>query len=88
MPGHARQDAFRLTFGELMRHQADQRAASMQPLIEEIRASGIITYAGIAKELNRREVPTARRGKWYPTTVLNLLSRSAAAADTGSSNNP
>ena len=58
-----------------MRRQADQRAASMQPLIEEIRASGVVTFAGIARELNRRAVPTARGGKWHPSTVLNLLRR-------------
>jgi hypothetical protein len=57
-------------------------------LIEEIRASGIVSFIGIARELNRRAVPTARGGKWYPTTVINLLSRPAAEADTGSSNNP
>ena len=75
MTGHARQDASRLSLGELVRRQADQRAASMQPLIEEIRASGIVTLAGIADELNRRAVPTARGRKWYPGTVLNLLRR-------------
>ena len=87
MPGHARHTA-RLDFGDRARRQADQRAASMQPLIEEIRASGIVSFTGIARELNRRAVPTARGGKWYPTTVINLLSRPAAGADTGSSDNP
>ena len=60
------------------RAAADHFAASVLPIVESIRASGITSHAGIAEALNSRGVRTARGGQWYATTVRNLLARSAA----------
>jgi DNA invertase Pin-like site-specific DNA recombinase len=57
------------------RRLADQRAADISPVIREVQASGVRTLQGIADALNARGVRTARGGRWYPTTVRNLLRR-------------
>ena len=59
------------------RAAADHFAASVLPIVQSIRASGITSHAGIAEALNSRGVRTARGGQWYATTVRNLLARSA-----------
>jgi DNA invertase Pin-like site-specific DNA recombinase len=61
----------------IMRHQADAFAANLLPLIRQLQASGIKTVRALASELNARGVRTARGGVWHPTTVHNLLTRSA-----------
>jgi DNA invertase Pin-like site-specific DNA recombinase len=60
---------------EAARATADQHAADIMPVIEDIRCGGITSLNGISRELNRREIKTARGGEWYPTTVKNLLDR-------------
>jgi DNA invertase Pin-like site-specific DNA recombinase len=57
------------------RASANRFAANVLPIVESIRASGILTHAGIAEALNRRGVRTARGGRWHATTVRNLLAR-------------
>ena len=58
------------------KHAANMRALALSAVIQEIRAAGFISYNAVARELNRRQVPTLRRGKqWYPTTVSRLLVR-------------
>jgi DNA invertase Pin-like site-specific DNA recombinase len=58
------------------RKQADSFAESIKPIIEEIRQKGsITTLQGIADALNARGVSTSRGGKWWPTSVKNLLNR-------------
>jgi DNA invertase Pin-like site-specific DNA recombinase len=56
---------------------ADARMSRILPVIENIRGEGKTTLRGIAKELNRRGILTARGGQWYATTVKNLLDRAA-----------
>jgi hypothetical protein len=57
---------------------ANLRARTLAPVIQELRAAGFISYNAVSRELNRRQVPTLRRGKrWYPTTVSRLLVRLA-----------
>jgi len=56
---------------------ADSYAASMLPIVEGIRASGVTSYYGIAAALNARGLHTRRGGKWHPTTVRSLLLRVA-----------
>jgi hypothetical protein len=57
---------------------ANLRARALAPVIQELRAAGFISYNAVSRELNRRQVPTLRRGKqWYPTTVSRLLVRLA-----------
>ena len=56
---------------------ADEFAAGLAPIIEGIRAAGIMTLAGIADALNKRGVRTARGGTWYAMTVRNVLLRAS-----------
>jgi DNA invertase Pin-like site-specific DNA recombinase len=57
---------------------ADRHMAQVLPVVSAIRADGVTSLLGIAGELNRRGILTARGGRWYATTVRNLLGRSAA----------
>jgi hypothetical protein len=55
---------------------ANLRARALSAVILELRAAGFVSYNAVARELNRRQVPTSRHGKkWYPTTVSRLLVR-------------
>jgi hypothetical protein len=57
-------------------HAANMRARALSAIIQDIRAAGFISYNAVARELNRRRVPTLRGGRqWYPTTVSRLLVR-------------
>ncbi len=42
------------------------------PLIKELQAKGY-SYNAIARELNRRSIPTAHGREWHRVTVSNLL---------------
>jgi DNA invertase Pin-like site-specific DNA recombinase len=57
------------------RAAADKFASQLAPVIEAIRIDGMTSLEGIAAELNARGILTARGGKWYATTVRNLLAR-------------
>ena len=56
--------------------KADRHAQDVMPVIDDIRAAGIMTLRGITTELNERGILTAHKTQWYPTTVKNLLARS------------
>lgn len=59
--------------------QADRRARAVLAIIHRIEGDdGIATLEGMARALNARGVSTARGGKWYATTVRNLLKRTNA----------
>jgi DNA invertase Pin-like site-specific DNA recombinase len=60
---------------EAVREAADEHARDILPVIEDIRQGGITSFKGIARELNVREIRTARGGAWHPATVRNLLRR-------------
>ena len=47
-------------------------AENVLPVVEQIRAGGA-SLRQIAAELNARGIKTARGGKWYATTVRNLI---------------
>lgn len=55
--------------------RADEQARALAPLIETLRAEGFRSLGALADELNRRRVATPRGGKWYKTSVRNLLNR-------------
>jgi DNA invertase Pin-like site-specific DNA recombinase len=57
--------------------KADAHMARIVPVIETIRGQGATGLRGIAEELNRQGILTARGGRWYATTVKNLLDRAA-----------
>ena len=57
--------------------KADAQMARVVPVIESIRDRGATSLRGIAEELTRQGILTARGGRWYATTVKNLLDRVA-----------
>jgi DNA invertase Pin-like site-specific DNA recombinase len=60
---------------EAAREVADRHAAKVMDTIRPLRDAGR-TLQEIADTLNRTGVATSRGGKWYPTTVSNVLERS------------
>ena len=58
-----------------VRGHADAFARDILPVIDAIRAEGVVSFKGIARELNARDIKTQRGGAWHPATVRNLLSR-------------
>lgn len=57
--------------------KADQFAANVSPIIDQIKASGLTTLQGVADALNARGVKTDRGARWYPATVRNIITREA-----------
>jgi len=56
--------------------RADARASQLAAIVADIRASGITSWYGIARELNERRVPTATgRGIWEPGQVRRVMER-------------
>ena len=55
------------------KEQAQAFAYSLEPLIMEMRGEGITRVCDIVRELNSRNVPSARGGRWHRTTVYKLL---------------
>lgn len=55
--------------------RADQFAANVMPVIEDIRAAGVTELKAIAAALNARGVQTVRGGRWAATTVKRILAR-------------
>lgn len=57
-------------------NRATARAADLAPIIEEIRAAGIVSLRGIAATLNERGISTPRgRGEWSAVQVSRVLRR-------------
>lgn len=55
---------------------ADRFADTMKPLIEKLQREKL-SLRGIASELNRRSIPTARGGQWQARQVANILGRAS-----------
>jgi DNA invertase Pin-like site-specific DNA recombinase len=62
---------------EAQRSDALTRAHDLSDVLADVRASGITTLSDMATELNRRGIKTARGGKWYATSVRNVVARLA-----------
>ena len=60
--------------GKLEKNKKEQEVIR---IIKQLRASGL-SLRGIARELNKRLVPTKNNGIWRANTVSNLLSRIGA----------
>ena len=56
------------------KQNADKFAKSNFSYISHLRNQGL-SYSSIAKQLNDEGVTTARGGRWYSTTVLNITKR-------------
>jgi hypothetical protein len=61
--------------GLAFKRPADVRAEALGPTIHKLRKAGFVSIKAIARELNEREIPTARGGKWHRTSVRRLLRR-------------
>jgi len=61
--------------GAATQAKADQFAANVRPIIEDIKRAGVESWNGIAKALNARGVKAARGGGWSARTVANILAR-------------
>lgn len=58
------------------RKAAEEFAMTLLPMIRRLQMRGIISVRAIARELNRKAVPTFRQdGKWHPSTVCVLMNR-------------
>lgn len=60
-----------------VRTQADAFASRIAPVFADLRGEGHTSANALARELNRRGVPTARGGAWTARAVLNAEARSA-----------
>lgn len=62
--------------------RADRFAQDVAPILADIEASGIVSNAGIARELNAREIQSAQGqvGVWTDTTVARVRRRLQPAA--------
>jgi DNA invertase Pin-like site-specific DNA recombinase len=58
---------------------ATQRAIDLLPTIERLRRGGGVTLAKVAAELNKAQIPTARRGCWSAAQVRRVLARGRQA---------
>lgn len=58
---------------ESRQEAARRRAADLAPIIAEIRATGVTSVKGLARELNARGIPATRGGQWQTTQVQALL---------------
>jgi DNA invertase Pin-like site-specific DNA recombinase len=52
--------------------------ADLGEIIQDIRDRGIVSLAGIARELNERGIPTQRGGRWQATQVRRVMERFGA----------
>jgi hypothetical protein len=57
---------------------SDKRAEDLRETIVDVFASGSLSHAAIAAELNRREIEAPRGARWYPMGVARLRQRLAA----------
>jgi DNA invertase Pin-like site-specific DNA recombinase len=65
---------------EALTAQANARAVDVIPLIEQAKAAGVSTLAGIADVLTARGVPPpSGNGGWHPTTVARVIQRARAS---------
>jgi DNA invertase Pin-like site-specific DNA recombinase len=60
----------------VLMESAEVLAHSLAPVLRSVRSEGATTLRSIAQALNRRGIKSPRGGKWYPSSVANLLSRS------------
>jgi DNA invertase Pin-like site-specific DNA recombinase len=66
---------------KVQRSMADQFAVEILPIVAIIRASGASSLEAITQALNQRRIRSARGGRWYASSVANLLERLEVPAD-------
>jgi DNA invertase Pin-like site-specific DNA recombinase len=68
----------------VIKAKADRDAANVLPIIRDAQKAGASTLRDIADALNARGIATARGGRWYATSVKNVLDRpTTRSAQTG-----
>lgn len=60
---------------EVVATNADEFAASLQPVVADLRTKGCGSLRQIADALNERGIRTRRDGRWHVSNVRNLLAR-------------
>lgn len=73
--GGPKLDEARSVAKDVIKSMADRNAANAAPIIREIKAAGAKSLRDIADALNARGVSTPRGGRWYASTVRNVLAR-------------
>lgn len=63
-----------------VREDAQRRADDLAGIVAGLQAEGITSAHALARELNTREIPTPRGGRWWPATAVRLLERCQGAA--------
>jgi hypothetical protein len=58
-----------------VRANAEDRAANLRAIVDDLRSQGFTSVRAIAAQLNERGILTARGGSWHPTSAARLLSR-------------
>jgi DNA invertase Pin-like site-specific DNA recombinase len=59
--------------------QATDRAAQLRPVLESLQAAGVTSLNAIAASLNDDGILTPRGGRWYASSVRNLMVRLGTA---------
>ncbi len=62
-----------------MQKRANARANDLSDVLHDLENRGVTTLQAQANELNKRDIPTARGGKWHASSVANLRKRLAVA---------
>jgi hypothetical protein len=60
---------------------AKERAKALAPIVRELHEAGFVTLQAMAEELNKRNIKSARGGRWHPQAVANLLARLRGARE-------
>ena len=60
---------------------ADAFVASLLPVIHGIRSSAANTLEAVTQALNQRGIRSARGGRWYASSVANLLARASKSSE-------
>jgi hypothetical protein len=61
--------------GLAIKRAADARAKALASTIRKLRKAGFVSLGAITRELNEREIQTARGSKWHRSSVRKLLLR-------------
>jgi len=58
-----------------LKAEALERARALEPILDELRADGIVEYRDIRDELNRRGISGPNGGKWHLATTHKMVMR-------------
>lgn len=78
--GNPRIEKARAEAVKVTKANADRNATNILPVIRQVQDAGARTLRDVADALNARGIATPRGGKWYATSVKNLLDRGVTQA--------